>query len=101
MEQLMFYTLAALVVIGAVVVAGRRSDARGRRRVWIGALVLTGLGVLALLGALLGAWGLLYVAATMLLVGLPVAILFTAWVYLDMRYSWFDVSRPGPPPHLK
>ena len=66
----MLYTLGALVVVATVVVAGRRSDSRERRRMWIAALALTGLGLSALVAALLGAWGLFYLAATMLLVGL-------------------------------
>ena len=90
----MLYTLAALVVVAAVVVAGRRADSREHRRMWIAALALTGLGLSALVAALLGAWGLFYLAATMLLVGLPLAVLFTVWVYLDMRDGWPDVSGP-------
>src|SRR3954453_2407453 len=85
LEAPMLYTLSALVVAAAALAAGQRADAQVRRRMWIGSLGVTGLGLLAFVGALTGPWMLVYVAATMLLVGLPVAVVSSGWVYIDMR----------------
>ena len=41
--------------------------------------------MLALVGALLGAWPLIYVAAMMLLIGLSLTDLLTVWLYIDVE----------------
>jgi MFS-type transporter involved in bile tolerance (Atg22 family) len=91
----MLYTLSALVVVAAALVAGRRADAQVRRRMWIGSLGVIGVGLLALVGALIGPWVLVYVSATMLLVGLPVAVVSSGWVYLDMRNESAQLLPPS------
>ena len=79
----MFWMLAMLVVIAAVGSMSSRLDEHGRRRTWLGTLLMTSIGGAVLLVAdVTGNLGLFYLSTLMLGIGIPLSLALTAAVYL-------------------
>lgn len=79
----MFWVLAMLVVIAAVGSMSSRLDEHGRRRTWLGTLLMTSIGGAVLLVAeVTGNLGLFYLSALMLGIGIPLSLVLPAAVYL-------------------
>ncbi len=79
----MFWMLAMLVVIAALGSMSSRLDEHGRRRAWLGTLLMTSIGGAVLLVAeVTGNLALFYLSALMLGIGIPLSLVLTAAVYL-------------------
>jgi hypothetical protein len=75
--------LAMLLVIAVLGSMSSRLDEHGRRRTWLGTLLMTSIGGAVLLVAeVTGNLGLFYLSILMLGIGIPLSLVLTAAVYL-------------------